>query len=178
MIDRIINEINLALEYNLYFSALSLSMVLIDACGKAEYPNLKIGVRFKDWYKNYVGDRIFDTNGLPNINEKVAYSLRCCLLHEGNPNVESKHGIDKFELIFQEKDSSPDTIEVDDHTTIINCKYWDMYGIDSNTGDRLYRLNVRSYCEWICKCVSNYYQTNKAKFSFNYTIVDWEDIKL
>lgn len=104
-------------------------------------------MRFKVWYKNYVGDRIFDTKGLANVNEKVAYSLRCCLLHQGNPNAKSRFRIDKFQLILQEKDSSPDTIEVDDYTTIINCKYLYMYGIDLNTGDRIYRLNVRSYCE-------------------------------
>ena len=179
MIERMINEINTALDNNLYFSALALALVLPDSCAKAEYPTeTKNNVRYKNWYKNYIGDSIkFNDEGYPNIDENVAYKLRCCFLHEGNPNIEPGLGIDRFELIFQEKDPSPDVVEVDDHTTIFNCKYWDMFGTDSATGERFYRVNVRSYCEWICECVRSYYDENKAKFSFNYTILDWEDIK-
>lgn len=179
MIERMINEINTALDNNLYFSALALTLVLPDSCAKAEYPTEpKNNVRYKNWYKKFVGDSIiFNDEGLPNVDENVAYNLRCCFLHEGNPNIKSGYGIDQFELIFQEKDPSPDIVEADDHTTIFNCKYWDMCGTDSATGERFYRINVRSYCERICECVSGYYNENKAKFSFNYTILDWEDIK-
>lgn len=178
MIERMIREVYTALDHNLYFSALALALVLPDSCAKAEYPTERYNnVRYKNWYKKYVGDRIFDANGLPNIDENVAYSLRCCFLHEGNPNIDFGYGIDNFELMFQEKDPSPDIVEVDDHTTIINSKYWDMLGTDSTTGESFYRVNVRSYCEWICECVNAYYNENKDKFSFNYTIVDWENVK-
>lgn len=178
MIKRIIDEINSALDHNLYFSALALALVLPDSCAKAEYPTeTKNNIRYKNWYKKFVGDSILDAGNFPNIDENVAYNLRCCFLHEGNPNIESGHGIDKFELMFQEKNPLPDVEEVDYNTTIFNCKYFDMLGTDAITGKRFYRLNVRSYCEWICECVSSYYNDNKDKFSFNYTIVDWEDLK-
>lgn len=178
MINRIIDEINSALDHNLYFSALALALVLPDSCAKVEFPAVKSSKkRYKDWYKRYVGDSIFDANGLPNIDEDVAYSLRCSFLHEGNPNVEAKYGIDKFELMFQEKSILPDVEEIDDTTTIINVKYVDVFGTDNKTGERFYKVNVRSYCEHICECVSSYYNDNKSKFSFNYSIVNWEDIK-
>ena len=179
MINRIIDEINSVLDQNLYFSALALSLVLIDSCAKAEFPTEKHNnVRYKHWYKKYIGDRIFDANGLPNIDEDVAYSLRCCFLHEGNPNVESKYGIDKFELMFQEKNPLPDVEEIDETTTVFNVKYFDVFGIDNKTGDKFYKINVRSYCEHICECVSSYYKDNKGKFLFNYSIINWEDITL
>lgn len=86
MINRIINEINQALDHNLYFSALALSLVLPDSCAKAEYPTATNKIRYTNWYKKYVGDSIINAGDLPNIDENVAYSLRCCFLHEGNPN--------------------------------------------------------------------------------------------
>jgi len=38
MIDKLIEEINLALDNNLYIIALNTSLTLPDICGKAEYP--------------------------------------------------------------------------------------------------------------------------------------------
>ena len=178
LINNIINDIKSSLDHNLYFSALALSLVLPDACAKAEYPNEKRNaMRYKKWYKEYIGDSIYDSEDLPNITEEVAYNLRCCFLHEGNPNVESKTGIDKFELLFQEKDNSPDSEELEDGTTLINCKYWDVLGTDNSTNQKDYKINVRAFCEKICERVTDYYNDNKNKFSFDYSIVNWEDIK-
>ncbi len=177
MINRIINEIHSALDHNLYFSALALSLVLPDSCAKAEFPDEPYNnVRYKKWYKRYIGDSIFDADGLPNIDENVAYNLRCCFLHEGNPNVDSRCGIDKFELMFQEKSPLPDIQELDNNTTLFNVKYVDVCGIDNVTGEKFYKINVRAYCERICECVRLYYIDNKDKFTFDYTIVNWEDI--
>ena len=176
MIERLINEINLALDHNLYFSALALTLILPDACARVEYPNKIPSERYKIWYKTYIGNRIIASEECPNIDETVAYNIRCCFLHEGNPNVNDKSKISKLELIFQDKDPSPD-IEIKENNIIINLKYFDMYCTDSTTGDKIYRLNVRSYCEWVCKHVIEYYNNNKDKFSFDYTVVDWDEIK-
>ena len=55
MIDTFIDEINRALSYDLYFSALSLALTLPDICGKAEYPDKKSTSRYKLWYDEYIG---------------------------------------------------------------------------------------------------------------------------
>ena len=41
MILRIIDEIEKALNHDLYFAALNLALTLPDICGKAEYPSLR-----------------------------------------------------------------------------------------------------------------------------------------
>lgn len=47
MILRIIDETEKALSHDLYFAALNLALTLPDICGKAEYPNLRTGERYK-----------------------------------------------------------------------------------------------------------------------------------
>ena len=55
MILRIIDEIEKALSHDLYFAALNLALTLPDICGKAEYPDLRTGERYKKWYDEIVG---------------------------------------------------------------------------------------------------------------------------
>ena len=55
MILRIIDEIEKALSHDLYFAALNLALTLPDICGKAEYPNLRTGERYKKWYDENCG---------------------------------------------------------------------------------------------------------------------------
>ena len=54
MIDKLIEEINKALENELYFSALSLALTLPDICGKAEYPDKGSTSRYQLWYDEYI----------------------------------------------------------------------------------------------------------------------------
>ena len=55
MILRIIDEIEKALNHDLYFAALNLALTLPDICGKAEHPDLRTGERYKKWYDEIVG---------------------------------------------------------------------------------------------------------------------------
>lgn len=177
MINKLIDEIYSALDHELYLAALALALILPDSCARVEYPTANNNTRYKNWYKQYIGGRLLNPDGLPDIDENVAYSLRCCFLHEGNPNIGEGHGIDKFELMFQKKVPGPDFEVLEDGSIAFYFKYFDMMGEDHETGQYFYRINVRSYCEQICECVSEYYEKNKDKFSFNYTIVDWKDVK-
>lgn len=53
MINRLIDEINMALSHELYFATLSLALTLPDICGKAEYPDKGSTRRYKLWYDEY-----------------------------------------------------------------------------------------------------------------------------
>ena len=55
MIHKLIDEIEIALENNLYLVALNTALTLPDICGKAEYPQLKTAERYKKWYDEYIG---------------------------------------------------------------------------------------------------------------------------
>jgi len=111
MIDRLIEEINKALEYELYFSALSLALTLPDICGKVEYPNKGSTSRYQLWYDEYIGqyenttfyekdinkdldssinEELMKTQNMPYLSGEVVYNFRCSLFQQANPSLSSQ----------------------------------------------------------------------------------------
>ena len=56
MLQQLIDDMNNALSANCYFAALSIALMLPDICGKAEYPNMGVGERYKAWHDNMLGN--------------------------------------------------------------------------------------------------------------------------
>lgn len=173
MILRIIDEIEKALSHDLYFAALNLALTLPDICGKAEYPNLRTGERYKKWYDENVGVTekppkcTEDEPEMPYLSGEVVYSLRCSLLHEGNPNLQKngKHPtpIDRFSLVIQSE--QPFRIYGGEGSSVLTSS--------DGTEVRSYRVNVRRLCMVLCLCAKGYYKENKDKFDFyNYELID------
>ena len=50
-----IKDIKGALNNNLYFSALALTLTLPDICGQMMYPDLYSKARYQKWYYIYIG---------------------------------------------------------------------------------------------------------------------------
>lgn len=172
MIFRLVQDIRKALENELYFVALSSALTLPDICGKAAYPDERTGKRYISWYDEEIGKYMKnpdDKENMPYLSGKVIYSLRCSLLHEGNPNMTNNNlrtdlPIDHFSLIIEKAKS---------------------FGIYSDTslktyfGDkniREYSMNVRRICMILCNVAESYYKENKDKFHFNYEIIDWDEV--
>lgn len=168
MVDKIIEEINIALDNNLYFVALNSVLTLPDICGKAEYPSEKSSKkRYIDWYDKFIGqyeinpENIIRGIDMPYLSGEVVYSLRCSLLHQGNPNIAGNHNIN-FSLLIEKKN------EFD--------VYVDSAGVEYN--ERTYRVSIRRLCCILCWACEKYYKNNKNKFNFfNYTLVDWSDLE-
>ena len=109
MINKIIEEIDKSLESEAYLSALSLVLILPDICGKAEYnSNIKNKERYINWFDEYIGkyeQSPFEVSNNPYLSGEVVYQLRCCFMHEGNPNINKnrikneRNKIDKFILL-------------------------------------------------------------------------------
>ena len=82
MLQRLIDDMNNALSANCYLAALSIALMLPDICGKAEYPDLKVGERYKAWYDEFVGkyeippvpDGWPDDAKMPYVSGVVVYS--------------------------------------------------------------------------------------------------------
>lgn len=177
MILRIIDEIEKALSHDLYFAALNLALTLPDICGKAEYHDLRTGERCKKWYDENVGVTekppkcTEDEPEMPYLSGEVVYSLRCSLLHEGNPNLQ-KNGkrpipIDRFSLVIQSE--QPFRIYGGEESCVMTSP--------DGTEVRSYRVNVRRLCMVLCLCAKGYYKENKDKFDFyNYELIDWDEV--
>ena len=174
MLQQLIDDMNNALSANCYFAALSIALMLPDICGKAEYPNIGVGERYKAWYDEYVGqyevpptqkDRP-DVAQMPYLSGEVVYSLRNSFLHQGTPNIEPEkikdevNKIDQFSLVIESK---KDFDIYSDSAGIVNDKI------------RTYRVNIRRLCLIIGSTASAFYKENKDKFNFfNFTVIDWD----
>lgn len=169
MVERLINEVNIALENRLYLVALNTALTLPDICGKAKYPELKTASRYKKWYQEHVGQYEKSTkssDNMPYLSADVVYQLRCALLHQGNPNVDTNTGIDCFELVIE----VPQTwIAIYADCSSI-CEHAD------KTVTRNYRVSIHRLCLILCETARAFYMKNKELFNFfNYTIIDMEE---
>lgn len=173
MIIQLVQDIRKALENDLYFVALSSAMTLPDICGKAAYPQESSSrKRYISWYDEEIGKyekNPDDEENMPYLSGEVIYSLRCSLLHEGNPNMNN--------------DSLRADLPIDHFSLVIEkAKPFDIYSDSSsisNFGDkniREYSMNIRRVCMILCNVAESYYRENKDKFHFNYEIIDWDEI--
>lgn len=173
MVFRLVQDIRKALENELYFVALSSALTLPDICGKAAYPDERSSrKRYISWYDEVIGKyekNPDDKENMPYLSGEVIYSLRCSLLHEGNPNMNNDSlktslPIDHFSLVIEK--AKPFDI-YSDASSIMN------FGSDHI---REYRMNVRRICMILCNVAESYYKKNKDKFHFNYEIIDWDEV--
>lgn len=179
MINELVREIVGCLKSGYYMAALTTALTLPDICGKAESPELekKTKLRYINWYNKYIGEpekERFMNFGEFYQNGELVYSLRCSLLHQGNPNIEDKisdkNRIVYFELLYQKEEgaricmgtSESQLIKVDAEEKSVNIKYC---------------INIKLLCYKLCKAASEYYRKNKEKFDFfNYRVV-WCDFQ-
>lgn len=158
MICKLIEEIAVALQNELYLLALSAALTLPDVCGKAEYPEAGVGGRYKKWYSTFVSDG--------NLPADYVYALRCSLLHEGNTSEQDNNSI-KFRLMTN---SIAHPLGVD------FCFCTKITHADGTSETRV-DVYVGFLCTVICKAAKMYYEQNKEKFGFlNYSIVDMAQI--
>lgn len=181
MIEKLVEDINKALDNNAYFSALSLALTLPDICGKAEYPEAKSGRRYIDWYDEYVGKyekcpcERCKTNPMPYLSGEVVYCLRNSFLHQGTPNInsdkinEASNKIDNFILIIEKKND----FDIYSDAACISTKYFNM---DYLGEKRTYYVNIRRLCLILTLCAKGYYEENNEKFDFiKFHIVDRDE---
>jgi len=177
MIDKIINEIEKCIANECYIAALSLSLILVDTCGKAEYSDLKDGNkdRFISWYDSYIGDKYKPASefsaDMPYMSGELAYQLRCMLLHQSTPSAidtsrgekasvkEERNQINEFIL----------TISSDTDEGLSFVSYTQGFDVK----DSSLKVSVLNLCRRIVNAARSYYEQNQSKFDFfKYKIVD------
>ena len=174
MIKELTWEICKCLKDGYYMAALTSALTIPDICGKAEYPEMEKQTkkRYVDWCNKYLGKSqkgSFLKVGEFYQNGELVYSLRCSLLHQGNPNIEDsvskKNDIIYFELLYQKSSdgsgcrwtSEAQLIEDDGEEKAVNIKY---------------SVDIKLLCYKLCIAARDFYNKNKEKFDFfNYKIV-------
>ena len=172
MVNEIIKEVKICLNNGCCMAGLSLALTLPDICGKAYYPELGNKRRYIKWFDEYIGEYEQDEEskkiGLPYLSGEIVYSLRCSLLHQGNPNIKEKEfGIVYFELIYRQKEGAH-SISGSSQAQIVK----DEHGNDKAI-NKFLSINARDLCWKVCRLAERCYKKDKDKFNFfNYNLVD------
>ena len=184
MINKLIIEIRKCMDCDCLLAGLALALTLPDICGKAEYPSLKTGNRYIQWYDENVGitekppkSAKSDTE-MPYLSGEVVYSLRCQFLHQGTPNIEVAKikeeacKIDDFTLLIQKRNS----LDIYSDSAAVFSRGTNPDGKNPTYQRRSYEVNVRRLCLILCACAEGYYKENADKFNFfQYEIVDADE---
>ncbi len=178
MLLSIIDEVNKALDNDLYLAALSLVLTIPDICGKAEFPDLEKQTkkRYIKWFDEHIGQYEEDPDDVeikcPHLSGEVVYSLRNSVLHQGTPNLnkdeihKEDNKIDRFVLIKEPKN------EFDMYPDSSSCSPDGCWMFQEGI-KRTYHMSIRRLCFLICGAAETYYENNKEKFDFfDYYFVD------
>lgn len=165
MIDRLIKEVNTGLDNECYLSALIVALTLPDICGKVAYPNDGTTSRYKKWYHEWIGQ--YECNpedkNFPYPSADMVYDLRCSLMHTGNPDVDKKkQNIVDFKLSITE-----------DMMHMGSAGYQTLE--DGTISNRTLEIGIKNLCWKLCRLAKVYYDQNKDKFHFNYTLEKFPD---
>ena len=110
---QMIEEIENALESELYLAALTMTLILPDICSKLEYPSItKTGERYKKWLADRIdidyptGIRennqiIVDYSEFEHLTSEKIYKLRNNVFHESSPEYESRDENVTYELLWK-----------------------------------------------------------------------------
>ena len=169
MIDFYVNEIHTCLRNRCWFAALSLTLMLPDICGEAEYPNRQVGERYISWYDTCVGKHLKQERmheDQPYLSGEIVYNLRNTFFHQGRVNInpskvkDTVNQIDRFILVLGDGSVL--------HTMTLTV----------NMGDVWYRdvmVDVSYLCTTICDAAKWYYDRNREKFedSVSAVLQEW-----
>lgn len=172
MVNEIVREVHACLDSGCCIAGLSLALILPDICGKVYYPELGNKQRYIKWFDEFIGkyekDKESERIGLPYLSGNLVYSLRCSMLHQGNPGVENnKLDLVYFELIYRRPGDTQDCCGSAQAEMVKDEK-----GNDIAINKKL-RINVRDLCWKICRLAEVCYDREREKFNFfEYNLVD------
>lgn len=173
-------EIEFALDNEFYMVALFATIAIPDIFGNIEYPELSgdkhTKKRYTQWVKEYLlpiakanvpkglnQNRAYPFNVI--YDENILYKLRCCLLHEGIPEINPHDFINSFK-----KES-----EFSQGIMMDNCEFrlilepppWGENFESSIDFKNYYNfkidISVPLLCDTICWAAKNYITTNREK---------------
>lgn len=141
----IINSIKNSLQNKNWYSALILSLIIPDICGKLE-GQLISSERYSTWFDRYLKEYKNFLSG------NDCYALRCSYLHEGSDNIENQRAKDVLDYFVFIPNGSH-------RTKISNC----YFGNSKYDGKEILQLSVNNFCQdmieavekWLTEVASN-----------------------
>lgn len=147
----LLDQIEKAIQYNLYYVALYTSLSIPDICGALESTNgLSTGAKYKKWFDNNVALKY---SGI--LNGDDCWRFRCSLLHKGT----TQHPHSGFSrVLFIE----PKTTTAVTHNIVMNGAL--------NIDVRIFCIDIIDSCKsWLnIHQTSALFQTNYNKFMRRY----------
>jgi len=126
----ILNSIENSIQNNNWYSALVLSLIIPDICGKLEGEQ-KSSKRYPAWFNKYLGKKYQNF-----LSGDDCYALRCSYLHEGSDNIEMQRAKDVLDHFVFISDGS--------HCNRFNNCY---FGDPKYDGKNFLQLSVRQFCQ-------------------------------
>ena len=166
-----LSEIEVAMNNGLYMAALCLALTIPDICGNVE-GGKNVKMRYIGWYDKYIGDEIKPTgvaSEMPYLSGEVIFYLRSSMLHNGTPNIphdkikDERCQIDQFQIVVGENN----------YRQVSSVRYG---GNPQRIIRRIYKMNLRVFCNNIIKAAREYYYLNKDKFHFDYSF-NYEELR-
>lgn len=128
----LVDSVLSSLKNKNWYSALIVSLILPDICGKIQYPNKRSQERYTEWFNHYLID-IY--KGFLTAND--CYALRCSYLHEGSDIIIEQRAREILDSIVFTTTPS--------HRNYVNLG-----------GNKYLQLNVEKFCTDICIGVSKW----------------------
>ena len=138
---KIIDSVYSALDYENWHAALFVSLTLPDICSALEHGKTS-GEKYANWFKQ----NLSQYKGFLSGND--CYALRCALLHSGKDDIsdqKKKEVLDHY--VFLTKGSHCNLIK--------DC-------IFNGEKKSFLQLNVQNFCEDICKAVESWLASSSA----------------
>ena len=157
-VNRILSELEFLIHNKKHYSALFLSLSLIDVCAKIEYPNAKtVKKPFSNAYTQWIDTYyipLYEHNPKdPIITSKDMYTLRCKVVHEGTTFLSNE---DCTRIIFTQGQSHRNIAGVSDGKTMIIEK----------------QLNIDRFLQEIFLAIQNWSTTKKSQqLSLDFEII-------
>jgi hypothetical protein len=164
----VIDEIEKAIQAELFLSALALALTLPDICGRAAYPDIReSGKRYKTWYDEYITKYdepdSLDLGECLKFDGAACWGLRCALFHSSEmPDVK----FDTFQLSIVRPDSG-----------VYSGGFRGYSWSDSDKTNRKSKaqINIVDLSFRLCQSAKAFYQSNMTVFDFsfaNFEIID------
>lgn len=141
----LLEQIEKALEYNLYYLALQSTLALPDICGALESENGQANrTKYINWYNTYAKE-----DSINAISGDDCYKFRCSAIHQGS----TEHGNSSYDrIIFIE----PSINGISFH---------------NNTMDNVLNIDLKIFCNNMLSAVREWLKTveQNPNFNKNYT---------